>query len=98
MATLGTALIGKISGDSPAEKAFKPWWDNMQNFLVYGLVMLGKLLDFFKIPIMTNSLRILKVDSVFTSFQGHYRHQTKIYTTAKAMFWHIFKALDVGTK
>ena len=72
MATLGTALIGKISGDSPAEKAFKPWWDNMQNFLVYGLVMLGKLLDFFKIPIMTNSLRILKVDSVFTSFQGDY--------------------------
>ena len=53
MATLGTALIGKISGDSPAEKAFKPWWDNMQNFLVYGLVMLGKPLDFFKIPIMT---------------------------------------------
>ena len=41
MATLGKALISKIAGDNPAEKAFKPWWDNAQNFLVYGLVMLG---------------------------------------------------------
>jgi len=38
---LGSALVSKITGDSPAEKAFKPWWDNAQNYLVYGLVMLG---------------------------------------------------------
>ena len=43
MASLGNALVTKILGHSPAEKAFRPWWDNFQDSLVYGLVMLGKL-------------------------------------------------------
>ena len=43
MASLGNALVGKILGHSAAEKAFRPWWDNLEDFLVYGLVMLGKL-------------------------------------------------------
>ena len=42
MASLGNALVSKILGHSAAEKAFRPWWDNMEDFLVYGLVMLGK--------------------------------------------------------
>ncbi|CAB4069676.1 LRRC8 [Lepeophtheirus salmonis] len=41
MASLGNALVNKILGHSEAEKAFRPWWDNLEDFLVYGLVMLG---------------------------------------------------------
>ncbi|XP_059093756.1 uncharacterized protein LOC131888834 isoform X2 [Tigriopus californicus] len=41
MASLGNALVSKILGHSAAEKAFRPWWDNVEDFLVYGLVMLG---------------------------------------------------------
>jgi hypothetical protein len=43
MATLGAALVSSVLGHSAAEKAFRPWWDNLEDFLVYGLVMLGKL-------------------------------------------------------
>ena len=56
MSFLGTSLIAKIAGDSPAEKAFKPWWDNAQNFMVYGLVMLGKSLILFPTPLPLPSL------------------------------------------
>ena len=42
MASIGNALVGRILGHSAAEKAFRPWWDNFEDFLVYGLVMLGK--------------------------------------------------------
>ena len=42
MASIGNALVGKILGHSAAEKAFRPWWDNLEDFLVYGLVMLGR--------------------------------------------------------
>ena len=42
MASLGNALVTKILGHSAAEKAFRPWWDNLEDFLVYGMVMLGK--------------------------------------------------------
>lgn len=43
MASLGNALVTKILGHSAAEKAFRPWWDNLEDFLCYGLVMLGEL-------------------------------------------------------
>ena len=43
MASLGNALVGRILGHSAAEKAFRPWWDTLEDYLVYGLVMLGLL-------------------------------------------------------
>lgn len=49
MASLGNALVTKILGHSAAEKAFRPWWDNLEDFLVYGMVMLGK--KYYTIPI-----------------------------------------------
>jgi hypothetical protein len=42
MASLGEALVSRVLGHSAAEKAFRPWWDNLEDFLIYGLVMLGK--------------------------------------------------------
>ena len=43
MALVGTALINKVLGTTEAERAFEPWWDTAQDFLVYGLIVLGKL-------------------------------------------------------
>jgi len=41
MATLGSAIISKVLGHSEAENLFRPWWDKIEDLLVYGLVMLG---------------------------------------------------------
>ena len=43
MAVVGGALLDKFIGTSEAEKAFQPWWDTVEDFLVYGLIMLGKI-------------------------------------------------------
>ena len=49
MAMLGNVLISKILGHSQAESAFRPWWDDLEDMLVYGLVLLGKkLICFFE--------------------------------------------------
>ena len=43
MAVVGTEILNKFLGNTEAEKAFEPWWDTTEDFLVYGLIMLGKL-------------------------------------------------------
>ena len=40
MAMLGSALMGLMS-HSDAEKMFRPWWDAIEDFVIYGLIMLG---------------------------------------------------------
>ena len=44
MAAVGTALLGRVLGHSKAEKAFRPWWDSLEDFLIYGLVKIGVVL------------------------------------------------------
>ena len=44
MAAIGTALMGKVLGHTAAEKAFRPWWDTLEDYLIYGLVMLAIIL------------------------------------------------------
>ena len=42
MATLvGANVASSILRRSDAEKAFRPWWDNFEDQLVYGLICLG---------------------------------------------------------
>ena len=41
MAVVGNALLDRFIGHSEAEQAFQPWWDITEDFLVYGLIMLG---------------------------------------------------------
>ncbi len=41
MASLADALVSKALGHTAAEQAFRPWWDNLEDYLVYSLVMLG---------------------------------------------------------
>ena len=31
----------KVNGHSEAEMAFRPWWDRLEDYLIYGLVMIG---------------------------------------------------------
>ena len=42
MASLADTLVSKVLGHSAAEKAFRPWWDNFEEKLIYGLLTLGK--------------------------------------------------------
>ena len=51
MATLGSVLLSNVMGHSKAEQAFRPWWDNFEDFLAYGLVMLGKNFDLIEFEI-----------------------------------------------
>ena len=43
MAAVGTALLSRVLGHSQAEKAFRPWWDSLEDYLylIYCLVMIG---------------------------------------------------------
>ena len=49
MAALGATLLDNVLGHSKAEQAFRPWWDSFEDFLVYGLVMLGEKSEITKI-------------------------------------------------
>ena len=40
MATIGTALINTLS-HTDTEKLFIPCWDNLEDFVIYGLITLG---------------------------------------------------------
>ena len=40
MTSIGTALISQLS-HSDTEKLFIPWWDNLEDFVIYGLITLG---------------------------------------------------------
>ena len=42
MATLGDTMVKALFGQTEAEKTFRPWWDNLEDVLVYGLIILGK--------------------------------------------------------
>lgn len=41
MASLAGALVTRILGNTAIERAFRPWWDNLEQYLIYGVVMLG---------------------------------------------------------
>ena len=58
MATLGAALASNVLGHSEAEKAFRPWWDNFEDHLIYGLITLGKLRPQVTTSDLTHSLVI----------------------------------------
>ena len=38
---VSTDFINKAFGLSQAQKAFHPWWDSLEDYLLYGLIMIG---------------------------------------------------------
>ena len=43
MASLADTLVSKVLGHSAAEKAFRPWWDNLEDAVLYSFVVMGML-------------------------------------------------------
>ena len=41
MDVIDSELIGKVFGHSTAENLFRPWWDRVEDVLIYALLMLG---------------------------------------------------------
>ena len=54
MASLGDKMVSALFGQTEAEKTFRPWWDNLEDILVYGLILLGKRLIYFVRSCVTN--------------------------------------------
>ena len=48
MADIGKDMVDKVFAHTAAEKAFRPWWDKLEDYLVYGLIMLGKIIRVIK--------------------------------------------------
>jgi len=44
MAAIASAVMGQVMGKSEAEEAFRPWWDNLSDFILYGLAMISVVL------------------------------------------------------
>ena len=42
MAVVGTELLNKFLHRNEAEKLFHPWWTTGKDFVVYGIILLGK--------------------------------------------------------
>ena len=42
MAAIAGDLSRKILGHSDANKAFRPWWDNIEDNCLYAFVVIGK--------------------------------------------------------
>ena len=43
MAALAGDLSRQILSHSDAARAFRPWWDNLEDSLMYSLVIMGEL-------------------------------------------------------
>ena len=43
MDAIDSELIGQVLGHSTAENVFRPWWDKVEDVLIYALLMLGLL-------------------------------------------------------
>ena len=43
MGAVASIVAKSVFGHSDAENAFRPWWDSVQDHLIYGLITTGKL-------------------------------------------------------
>ena len=44
MTAIAGDLTQKILGHSDADKAFRPWWDNLEDGVLYSFVVMGRFL------------------------------------------------------
>ena len=66
MSSLANALVSQVLGHSEAEKAFRPWWDNFEDYLVYALVMLGK----YQINVPRKYLKVASINMCYKAVEG----------------------------
>ena len=43
MGAVASSVAKSVLGHTDAENAFRPWWDSVQDHLIYGLITTGKL-------------------------------------------------------
>ena len=43
MSAVAASVTKSVLKHSDAENAFRPWWDTVQDHLIYGLITTGKL-------------------------------------------------------
>ena len=48
MAFLGATLLSSLS-KTDTEKLFRPWWDNLEDFIMYGIITLGLIVSPFQV-------------------------------------------------
>ena len=65
------ALVGK----NAAEKALQPWWESIQDLLLYGLIGFGKNLstiyfDYYSCKVIKYQF-IMTHDVIYASFRGY---------------------------
>ena len=53
MTAIAGDLTQKILGHSDADKAFRPWWDNLEDGVLYSFVVMGR---FLLIQICSNTI------------------------------------------
>ena len=52
MGAVASIVAKSVFGHSDAENAFRPWWDTVQDHLIYGLITTGKLCIFRNIQLI----------------------------------------------
>ena len=57
MAAIAGDLSRKILGHSDAAKAFRPWWDTLEENLLYTFVVMGKKMFISKLRLRVTFLR-----------------------------------------
>ena len=67
MAAIAGDLSRKILGHSDANKAFRPWWDNIEDNCLYAFVVIGKVEK-----ILEGSLDSIPLPSSFKSWAGKF--------------------------
>ena len=54
MAAIAGDLTQKILGHSDADKAFRPWWDNLEDGVLYSFVVMGMYCNYRKFIFVYN--------------------------------------------
>ena len=59
MGAVASIVAKSVFGHSDAENAFRPWWDTVQDHLIYGLITTGKLCIFRNIQLNFDTVKSL---------------------------------------
>ena len=73
MTTLGDSMVKALFGQTEAEKTFRPWWDNLEDVLLYGLIIVGK---FYQCYLTYYTIRRSDSDGLILNMQYNFSIDT----------------------
>ena len=59
MAQIGTDLMTRVVGHTEAERAFRPWWDIVEDYIIYALAMMGIYWSFLLVLSLSLIVKVL---------------------------------------